>query len=145
MAAMDHTVALDIPAHPDYVVLCRLALAGLLRDRGFSDDAVDDLKLALTEACSNSIRHAYPPTGDECGTVHVRFALDDRRIQLVVHDEGAGFLEDAVLDAGFPEGEPSLSEGGMGMAIIRAVVDEFLLEQPPEGGTRLTLTKLCDA
>ena len=55
---MNDYVKLDIPAKAEYVVLGRLALAGLLRVRGYSEDAVADLKLALTEACSNSVRHA---------------------------------------------------------------------------------------
>ena len=46
----------------------RLALAGLLRDRGYTADAVADLKLALTEACSNCIRHAYD---SDSGQVHL--------------------------------------------------------------------------
>lgn len=56
---MDGVVTLEIPAKAEYLVLCRLALAGLLRDLDFSEEAISDLKLALTEACSNSIRHAY--------------------------------------------------------------------------------------
>ena len=53
-------------------MLGRLALSGLLRSRGYSEDAVADLKLALTEACSNSVRHAYDH--DE-GQVHLEFTV----------------------------------------------------------------------
>ena len=75
---MDDFVRLDIPARAEYVVLGRLALSGFLRGcEGFSDDAVADLKLALTEACSNSVRHAYDH--DE-GQVHLGFTMYDDRI-----------------------------------------------------------------
>jgi serine/threonine-protein kinase RsbW len=53
------TVLLTIPAKPEYITLSRLALSGLSRVRPFADDTLADLKLALTEACSNSVRHAY--------------------------------------------------------------------------------------
>ena len=55
---MEQLYKVDIPAKAEYVVLGRLALSGVMRDRPFSQDAVADLKLALTEACSNCIRHA---------------------------------------------------------------------------------------
>ena len=140
---MEELVKLDIPARPEYVVLGRLALSGLLRSRGFSDDAVADLKLALTEACSNSVRHAYD---HKDGQVHLAFTVHDDRVIIRIRDEGAGFLED---DIDCPDcraiPEIKLGEGGMGISIIRAVVDEFSLERPPEGGTVLVLTKHCDA
>ncbi len=140
---MEELVKLDIPARPEYVVLGRLALAGLLRSRGFSDDAVADLKLALTEACSNSVRHAYR---HEDGQVHLAFFLHDEGVTIHIRDEGAGFHEDEV-DCPDCRGVPEikLGEGGMGISIIRAVVDEFNLEWPPEGGTMLVLTKRRDA
>lgn len=140
---MEELVTLDIPAQAEFVVLGRLALAGLLRSRGFSDDAVADLKLALTEACSNSVRHAYD---HDDGQVHLSFLLHDDRVVIRIRDEGAGFHEDDVDCAdcrAIPE--IHLGEGGMGISIIRAVVDEFSLERPPEGGTVLVLTKRRDA
>ena len=50
---------LTIPAKPEYITLSRLASRGLSRVRPFTDETLADLKLALTEACSNSVRHAY--------------------------------------------------------------------------------------
>src|SRR6059058_5997442 len=52
-------VRLCIPAKPEYISLGRLALTGLSRLRTLPDDVLADLKLALTEACTNSVRHAY--------------------------------------------------------------------------------------
>ncbi len=69
LRVVDDYVKLDIPAKAEYVSLGRLALSGLLRSNGgYSEDAVADLKLALTEACSNSARHAYHPAA---GQVHL--------------------------------------------------------------------------
>jgi serine/threonine-protein kinase RsbW len=140
---VNEDVKLDIPAKAEYVMLGRLALAGLLRARGFSDDAVADLKLALTEACSNSVRHAYDH--DE-GQVHLAFSVDDERVVIEIRDDGDGFHAD---DADCPECRdlPSmqLSEGGLGISIIRAVVDDFDLRRPNGGGTVLVLTKRRDA
>ena len=135
-------VKMDIPAKAEYVVLGRLALAGLLRSRGFSEDAVADLKLALTEACSNSVRHAYD---HDDGQVHLGFTLHRDRVTIEIRDEGAGFHED---DDDCPEcrslSHLQMAEGGMGISIIRAVVDDFDLRKPDGGGTVLVLTKNRD-
>ena len=141
---VDDFVKLDIPAKAEYVVLGRLALAGLLRSRGgFSEDAGADLKLALTEACSNSVRHAYDH--DE-GQVHLAFNMHRDRVTIEIRDEGGGFHED---DVDCPEcqsmPEIGLADGGMGISIIRAVVDEFDLRKPDGGGTVLFLAKRRDA
>jgi serine/threonine-protein kinase RsbW len=141
-STVNELVTLEIPAKAEYVVLGRLALAGLVRERRFSADAVADLKLALTEACSNSIRHAYD---HDNGQVHLSFEASSDRVVLIVRDQGGGFHDD---DVDCPECTAvgvELSEGGMGISIIRAVVDEFRLDHPEAGGTILTLTKLCDA
>jgi len=139
---MDEFVRLDIPARAEYVVLGRLALSGFLRRReGFSDDAVADLKLALTEACSNSVRHAYD---HENGQVHLAFALTDTGVTIRIRDDGAGIHEDDV-DCPECQGLQGLgADGGMGISIIRAVVDEFSLDVPDEGGSTLVLVKRCD-
>jgi serine/threonine-protein kinase RsbW len=137
-------VKLDIPAKAEYVVLGRLALAGLLRSRGgFSEDAVADLKLALTEACSNSVRHAYD---HDDGQVHLAFNVQKDRVTIEISDEGGGFHEDDV-DCPECQGVPEidLADGGMGISIIRAVVDEFDLRKPDGGGTVLFLAKRRDA
>jgi serine/threonine-protein kinase RsbW len=140
---VDDYVKLEIPAKAEFVSLGRLALSGLLRSRGgYSEDAVADLKLALTEACSNSVRHAYDH--DE-GLVHLEFTVHSDRVTVLIRDQGGGFHED---DDDCPEcrglGDFHLAEGGMGISIIRAVVDAFDLRKPDEGGTVLLLTKNRD-
>lgn len=139
---MEDYVKIDIPAKAEFVALGRLALSGLLRSRGgYSEDAVADLKLALTEACSNSVRHAYD---HDQGKVHLEFTVHRDRVTLLIQDEGGGFHED---DDDCPECRnltDQLAEGGMGISIIRAVVDGFDLRKPDEGGTILVLTKRRD-
>jgi len=82
-------VSLVIPAKAEYIALVRLALAGLLRPRAVGPEVIADVKLALTEACSNSIRHAYAD-GRE-GEVEIRYELADSSLAVEVSDEGGGF------------------------------------------------------
>ena len=126
-------VALSIPARPEYIALCRLALAGLTQVRPFEPEALADLKLALTEACTNSVRHAYED-GRE-GSVDVRYELNGAAIAVEVADAGPGFLrEPSNVDPG------ELDEGGLGIAIIESLMDELVIESSPDG-SRLRFVK----
>ena len=79
------TIRLRIPARPEYVALCRLAMTGLAQVRSLEEDTVADLKLALTEAVSNSVRHAYAADG---GHVDILYELGRDRVGVEVVDDG---------------------------------------------------------
>jgi serine/threonine-protein kinase RsbW len=133
------TVRLTIPAKAEYITLVRLALSGLSQSRELSDETLGDLKLAVTEACSNSIRHAY---GDRDGSVDVVYELHPDRLVVEVCDDGPGFS--------VPEptlvGEDGLNEGGLGIAIIRELADELELGPGDSGqGSRLRFVKFIQA
>jgi serine/threonine-protein kinase RsbW len=129
-------VRLRIPAKAEYVTLCRLALTGIARVRPLDDETLADLKLALTEACSNSVRHAYGDNVD--GTVEIVYELARDRITIEVLDDGPGFdPEQEVANIG------DLGEGGLGIAIIRAIANEFELQsRPGVRGSRLRFVKV---
>jgi serine/threonine-protein kinase RsbW len=134
---LSRTVRLTIPAKPEYISLSRLALAGLSRVRPLSDETLADLKLALTEACSNSVRHAYEEAG---GHVSISFELRDDRLIVEVADDGSGFEPAA---SGGNGDESELSEGGLGIAIIRSIADEVEIGGGASGrGSRLRFVKL---
>jgi serine/threonine-protein kinase RsbW len=127
-------IALTVPARAEFIALGRLALTGLARTRVLSAEIVADLKLALTEACSNSVRHAYDE-GRE-GLVEILYELSDDRIAIQVTDDGSGF-DPQILE----RAQEELDEGGLGIAIIRALTDELEIGARPEGGSRLRFTK----
>src|SRR3569833_1191362 len=93
-----HAVRLTIPAKPEYITLGRLALTGIarLRPEPLEEEVLGDLKLALTEACTNSVRHAY--AGGE-GTVEITYELHADRLVVQVADEGEGFEAPAPAEA----------------------------------------------
>jgi serine/threonine-protein kinase RsbW len=135
MSVEGRSVRLTIPARPEYITLGRLALTALAGVRPVSDEALHDLKLALTEACTNSVKHAYEEGGE--GTVDILYELQPDRLAVEVGDAGAGF---ELQEPGGANGE-ELSEGGLGIAIIRAVTDEVEIEPREGGGSRLRFVK----
>ena len=136
-ASESRTVRLTIPAKPEYITLSRLALSGLSRVRPLAEETLADLKLALTEACSNSVRHAY---GDAGGHVEISFELRDDRLIVEVADDGTGFEPET---AGRNGDDAELAEGGLGIAIIRSIADEVEIGGGAHGrGSRLRFVKL---
>ena len=129
------TVRLRIPAKAEYVALARLALTGLAELTAMTDETLGELKLALTEAVSNSVRHAY---GGRDGHVEIVYELTGHELRIEVVDDGTGF------DPARPqalEGE-DLAEGGLGIAIIRTIADELEIElEPGARGSRLRFVK----
>jgi serine/threonine-protein kinase RsbW len=124
-------VRISFPAKADYLLLARLVLAGIARDVEVSDELLADLKLAVTEACGNSVRHAYPG-GD--GDVTVAYTLEGETLEMVVEDRGIG-----VAATQEPAGRAEL-DGGMGMSIIRTIVDDVAVE--PGSGGRGTVVRM---
>ena len=133
---MDKTVVkLTFPAKADYLLLARLALSGLARAVPLDPEALADLKLAVTEACGNAVRHAYE---HEEGPVTIEFVASADRLEMIVEDEGAG-LALAEVSEWVPDDR---TDGGMGMAIIRAIVDELDVQDRSDGrGTVVHMTK----
>ena len=132
----DGAFRLVFPARPEYLLLARLALTGVARLAQADEEAVADLRLAVTEATANACRHAYP---DGVGAVTVHFALRlDDRLEVVVEDDGPGFDRESVKEWRPDE----LGEDGLGLAIIRAVTDEVEIGARAGGsGTRLRFTR----
>jgi serine/threonine-protein kinase RsbW len=126
---------LTIPAKAEYIVLGRLALTSFARVRPLSAEELSDLKLALTEACTNAVQHSYEQGQ---GVVEILYELLPDRLVIEVSDSGEGFVP--------PDSRPSdpgeLSEGGLGIAIIRALSDELEIGERDGGGSTLRIVKL---
>jgi len=133
-----HAIRLTIPAKPEYITLGRLALTGIARVRSepLRQEVLGDLKLALTEACTNSVRHAY---GHGEGTVEIVYELYDDKLVVEVVDEGEGFEPPAAPGSALEDEE--LAEGGLGIAIIHALADEFEIRERAQGGSSLRFVK----
>jgi len=133
---VSETVRLTIPAKAEYLVLARLVLTGIAMEVSMSEIALADLKLAVTEVCGNAVQHAY---SDDPGVVRVVFQVEPEAIEVSVEDEGAGAGSPCADVPGFLDGPV---EGGMGLAIVRAVMDEVAIDEDPSApGTVVRMRK----
>jgi serine/threonine-protein kinase RsbW len=120
-------VVLEIPSGSEYVLLARLVVSCAGQIAGFGPEDVYDLKLAVTEAATNVIRHAA------VGSFRIEYRALPRAVEVTVTDAGGGF------DAAALSSSPG-EHGGFGLAVIRSLVDEVALEST-SGGTRLRMLR----
>ena len=120
-------VKLTLPARPENVSVIRHVLGAFAEALRLPDDLVEDLRLAVTEACTNVVRHAYP--ADVPGPVEISIVPTDDFVNVVVSDRGRGI------------GASSDTTGpGLGLPLIAAIADEVELQPVPGGGSRVAMT-----
>ena len=135
-------IELEVPARPEFVGLARLVVSSLASSRrDLEDDRIDDLKLAVSEACTNAIEAHAESDVDE--RVVVRWREGDDHIEISVEDRGQGF-DPAALPEHPPVTDPERLnfERGLGIPLIRTLVDEVAFETS-ESGTAVRLTMYC--
>lgn len=131
----EEAVRISFPAKPEYLLLARLAVAEVSRALPLAEREIADLKLAVTEACGNAIRHAY--SAETGGEVELELVPGHGRLDVIVVDRGDGIELPVRMSRMDPK-----ETGGMGLPIIRAVVDELDVKRGPGGrGTIVRMTK----
>jgi serine/threonine-protein kinase RsbW len=130
--AGDGVVELRIPSRAEWVGVARLAVAGIASRLQFSIDDIEDLKLAVAEACTNCIQHA---TGSDTIIIACRILPD--RLTISVTDHGRGTSPEALT----PKRPGDQQVGGLGVFLIRSLMDEVEYEVDPQAGTCLRMTK----
>lgn len=126
-------VDLTLPTDARLISQTRRMFTGYLSEMGVNTDDVDDVALALAEACTNVMRHAYEQP-DQC--FHLSAELRPDEIVFVVQDEGIG-LPDGV---GLAMPDPSATSG-RGLQIIRQLMTSVDVQTAPSAGTRVWMRK----
>src|SRR5690554_1690877 len=125
MTIKEEYIALSIPAEADYINVVRLALYGITARMGFSFELIEDMKVAVSEACNNAVVHAYKST--ELGMVDVKFELKQEGIQITVKDQGGSFdYKEAEKRVG-PIVEDSIQDvriGELGIYLMQSLMDD---------------------
>jgi anti-sigma regulatory factor (Ser/Thr protein kinase) len=113
------------------------------RQGGFSDKEIYSIQLAADEASSNIIEHAYAGIGD--GKIEIDCDISETELKIVMRDHGKSFDPSTVPE---PNIKADLSErkiGGLGMYLMRKLMDEVSYESFPDAGNVLTMVKRIGA
>jgi anti-sigma regulatory factor (Ser/Thr protein kinase) len=123
-------VRLTIPARPENVAVIRHVLGAFAEALRLPAGLIEDMRLAVTEACTNVVRHAYHD-GDP-GPIDVVIRPVGERLDLVVADRGRGIGP-----------SPDVSGPGLGLPLIAALADSVDFRHAPARGSRLSMSFAC--
>jgi anti-sigma regulatory factor (Ser/Thr protein kinase) len=135
-------VALRVPAQPEYLALARMVITGTARiDPLLDDERVDDLRVIVSEACTNAMEALHDRALLDGGEgadaiIHVECRLSESVVEVLVTDNGLGF-DPEELDSLPAATDPSRLrvERGLGIPLIRALSDEAEFTSGPDGTT----------
>jgi anti-sigma regulatory factor (Ser/Thr protein kinase) len=127
MTDHDSDVELVLPAEADSVVLARQMIRGLIDHLGWGEESRTDVSIAVTEACTNSVLHAYPEGG---GEYVVRAWVAPERLVVAVRDRGQGIS---------PRMESPAAGLGLGLPLMLAIGDEVSFVSDGDGATEVRM------
>lgn len=130
-------VEVKFPAKPQYVSVIRLMVSGLATRVGFSYDEIEDMKIAVSEAVTNVVHHAYDDV--ETGEITIGCALFKGKLEIMVADYGNGFNFEEIKRTTGPyadsENMALLREGGLGLFLMETLMDEVRVTNGAAGVT----------
>jgi serine/threonine-protein kinase RsbW len=123
---LDSDIRLTLPARPENVAVVRHVLGALADVLNLPDTVREDMRLAVTEACTNVVRHAY--AADAAGTIGVVVRPSDDALEVTVWDTGRGIGP-----------SPDTLGPGLGLPLISALADAVEIEREQGRGSRLVM------
>jgi serine/threonine-protein kinase RsbW len=130
---------ITFPARFDYLDEIRDFVAEIARQGGFSEKLVYSLQLAADEAASNIIEHAYEGIPD--AFIDITCDLHDDVIVITMHDTGSSFDPSTVKQPNIKADLSDRQIGGLGVYLMRKLMDEVSYESNSTTGNLLTMTK----
>lgn len=127
-------ISMNMSVNPDFVSVIRLTLSGIAGKIGFSLDDIEDMKVCISEACTNAIKHS---NRDE---FQVKFYIYLDKLTIEVSDNGIGYDIDSLESPDLKNPKTS----GLGIFIIKTLMDEVDIRSCDNCGTVIKMTKLVE-
>lgn len=125
------TIKMEITSNPEYVGIIRLTTSGIANKIGFSIDDIEDMKVAVSEACTNAIKHS----NDDI--FYITYTMLENGLTIEISDKGEGYNIENIP-------QPDLEnpkENGLGLFIIQTLMDDVSVESIENQGTTIKMTK----
>jgi serine/threonine-protein kinase RsbW len=123
---------LKVPAHIDYLADLREFVTRIGKKHGFSDRVINAFKLAIDEAGTNVMRHAYRDVGGD-GFITIRAIVKANSLTICLIDQGKYFDPKHVKDPDLQRYVDIGKKGGLGIFIMRRLMDEIDYRKTEEG------------
>ncbi|MBI5975484.1 anti-sigma B factor RsbW [Staphylococcus canis] len=142
MGQANDFIEMKVPASAEYVSLIRLTLSGVFTQSNATYDDIEDAKIAVSEAVTNAVKHAYK-NKEEKGFINIVFEIFNEYIKITVSDQGESFDYQATKSQLGPyqenENVDFLREGGLGLFLIESLMDEVTVDK--DTGVTISMIK----
>lgn len=131
---MKDSAVIAVPSNPKYLSLIRAVTATMGEIYGMAGPVIEDVKLAVDEACSNVIKYAY--RGDTSKRIVIRFVLK-KGFEVIIEDNGVKAQPELIEGRSLSDVRP----GGLGIHLIRRAFDVLAFDEKKKKGNRLRLIR----
>ena len=133
--SINDTIEITIPAKPQFLKIIRQTMNCVCEALGFAQDEINNITLAVDEANSNIIKHAYK--GSSHKPIQVKIILDNNKLVIYLRDFGKKADLKKIKSRQLDDVRP----GGLGVHLIKTVMDEVIFYNNFEKGNQLKLVK----
>lgn len=136
-----HQVTMTIPCSAEFVGVVRLAVSGVASRMNFSIEEIEDIKISVSEACTNVIQHAYEDQTTTNNVIDITMNMNDHKLDITVKDYGRGF--DLSILGTKEQKEKSREKLGLGLGLtfIESLMDNTNFTSEIGKGTTIQMAK----
>ena len=135
-------MTMRIPCSAEFVGVVRLAISGAASRMNYSIEEIEDIKISISEACTNAIQHAYgDPPNSATDIIDITVNMYDTKLEIIIQDYGKGF-DTSILGTEDQKRKSHEKMGlGLGLTFIKSLMDETTLSSEIGKGTTLKISK----
>jgi serine/threonine-protein kinase RsbW len=134
-------VTLALPMVPEMEIEASKTATAIAEFIGMSPDRIDEVRMAVVEACINALEHSRAADREVFVTFEVIGDKDPEKLRITVRDSGVGFAPEELTEPTIEEKLKSQRKRGWGLKIIRGLMDEVEIHSGSEG-TTVVMSKL---
>ncbi|SHH30275.1 ATP-binding protein [Tepidibacter thalassicus] len=125
------SIDMTVPSKPEYVGVIRLTVSAIANRMGFNIDEIEDIKVAVAEGCTNAIKHGLDDK------FYINFEIGSDSLSIVIKDNGKGCNVEEIDEPDLL----NLKEGGLGLFIIKTLMDEVEFVSKKGKGCQIKMIK----
>jgi serine/threonine-protein kinase RsbW len=134
-------VTLALPMVPDMEIEASKTATSFAESMSMSPDRIDEVRMAVVEACINALEHSHAEDRELSVTFEVLGQEDPEKLRITVRDHGIGFSPEELEEPSMADKLKARRKRGWGLKIIRGLMDEVEISSGPEG-TTVVMSKL---
>lgn len=128
-----------LPSHTENLEIIREFVFKIITRVGINEEDASKIELAVDEACTNVMKHAYG--GESTNPIDVAIKIDYKKVTIVVTDHGKGFNPKLVEIPNMKEYLAEMRVGGLGIYLMRSLMDEVTYDVKPGISNKVTMVK----